>query len=61
MKFIALGVQIAVLMVGGILGGLGLGFLADNNLGTRPWGIIAGIIVGIFIGGAGVYKIITKE
>ena len=61
MNFIVLGFQIAVLIVGGILGGIALGYLADKYLGIFPWGIIVGIILGVFVGGAGVYKIITKK
>ena len=61
MQFIVLGFQIAILIVGGILGGMGLGFLVDKYLGSSPWGMIAGIILGIFLGGAGVYKIINRK
>jgi len=58
MQFIVLGFQIALLIVGGILGGMGLGYLADKYMGISPWGIIVGIILGVFIGGVGVYQII---
>ena len=30
----------------GVLVGLGLGFLADRFLGTTPWGIIGGVLMG---------------
>ena len=33
-------------LIGGVLVGLGLGFLADRFLGTTPWGIIGGILLG---------------
>lgn len=61
MQYIILGAQIATLIVGGILAGIGLGYLADKYLGIYPWGIIVGIILGVFIGGAGVYKMINKK
>jgi F0F1-type ATP synthase assembly protein I len=35
-------------LIGAILGGAG--FLADRYLGTRPWCLLAGLIVGLFIG-----------
>ena len=33
-------------MLGGVLGGLGLGWLADRVFHTGPWGIVLGVIVG---------------
>ena len=33
-------------LIGGVLVGLGLGFLADRFLGTTPWGIIGGVLLG---------------
>lgn len=61
MNYLALGVQIAVFMVGGILAGIGVGYLADKYLGIFPWGIIIGIILGVFVGGYGVYNTINKN
>jgi len=61
MQFIALGVQIAVLIVGGTLGGIGMGYLADKYLGIYPWGVIAGIIIGVFVGGVGVYQVVKSN
>jgi len=61
MQYIVLGFQIAILIVGGILGGIGLGYLADKYLGIFPWGIIVGIILGVFVGGVGVYRIVNKK
>lgn len=60
MNFVVLGFQIAVLIIGGILGGIGLGFLADKYLGIFPWGIIVGILLGVSIGCLGVYKTINN-
>ena len=61
MQYLALGIQIATLIVGGILGGIGLGYLADKYIGIYPWGIIAGIILGILIGGVGIIHVIDKK
>ena len=33
-------------LVGGVLGGLGLGWLADRLMGTGPWGAIGGMLIG---------------
>jgi ATP synthase protein I len=34
-------------VVGGMLGGLGLGWLFDRLVHTMPWGMIAGLLIGI--------------
>lgn len=61
MNYLALGFQIAVLIIGGILGGIGAGYLADKYFGIFPWGVIAGIVFGVVIGGVVVYRIASKE
>jgi ATP synthase protein I len=33
-------------LIGGVLGGLGLGWLVDQLAGTSPWGMIVGVLVG---------------
>lgn len=33
-------------VVGGVLGGVGLGWLLDRFAGTRPWGVIGGLLIG---------------
>jgi ATP synthase protein I len=33
-------------LLGGILGGLGLGWVADRTFGTTPWGLIGGVVIG---------------
>lgn len=45
-------------LLGGILGGLGLGWLSDHYLHTRPWGMIAGAILGMV---AAVYTIVKTS
>jgi ATP synthase protein I len=34
-------------VVGGVLGGLGLGWLFDRLVHTMPWGMIGGMLIGI--------------
>jgi ATP synthase protein I len=33
-------------VVGGVLGGVGLGWLLDHYAGTGPWGMIGGLLIG---------------
>jgi ATP synthase protein I len=33
-------------MLGGVLGGVGLGWLADRLLHTSPWGLVGGLVIG---------------
>ena len=45
-------------LLGGILGGLGLGWACDHYLGTTPWGMIVGAILGMV---AAVYAIVRSS
>jgi len=33
-------------MLGGVLGGLGLGWLLDHVVHTSPWGVVGGLLIG---------------
>ena len=33
-------------LIGGVLGGLGFGWLLDQFAGTAPWGMIGGVLIG---------------
>jgi ATP synthase protein I len=33
-------------VVGGVLGGVGLGWLLDRFAGTGPWGVVGGLLIG---------------
>ncbi len=33
-------------ILGGVFGGVGIGWLADHFLHTNPWGLVIGIVVG---------------
>jgi len=41
-------------LIGGVLGGLGLGWLADRVAGTEPWGVLVGVLLGA---GAAVFAV----
>lgn len=41
------GLQVLGELLGGIFGGLGLGYLIDQWLGTKPWFLIVGILIGL--------------
>lgn len=34
-------------LLGGIFGGLGIGWLCDQYVGTKPYGTIAGVLIGL--------------
>ncbi|MBW8882495.1 MAG: AtpZ/AtpI family protein [Asticcacaulis sp.] len=53
------GLQVLGELVGGILGGLGLGWLVDHYLlGSTPWGMIAGALLGMV---ASVYLVVKRS
>ena len=33
-------------MIGGVLGGIGLGWLVDHFAHTSPWGLVSGLLIG---------------
>ena|SRR5579859_7214276 len=33
-------------MIGGVLGGIGLGWLVDHFAHTNPWGLVLGLLIG---------------
>ena len=43
LKYTGLGIELAVFIVGGVLGGNWI----DENYGTAPWGILGGVAFGI--------------
>jgi ATP synthase protein I len=50
------GLRAGAELVGGLLGGMIFGALIDAMLDTRPYGILAGIIIGLAAGFYGVYR-----
>jgi ATP synthase protein I len=51
----SVGYQMVAELIGGLLCGLGLGWLLDQYVGTRPWGMVAGTLLGT---GVGVYLVV---
>ncbi len=52
------GFQVLGELLGGIFGGLGLGYLVDRFAHTLPWGMIAGTILGMV---AAIYAIVKTS
>ena len=48
------GYRVVAELIGGVLAGLGLGWLLDRLLGTSPFGLIGGVLIGT---GAAVFLI----
>jgi ATP synthase protein I len=44
-------------VVGGVLGGVGLGWLVDHFAGTTPFGLIGGLLIG---GGISIFAAVTS-
>ena len=44
-------------LIGGVLVGLGFGWLLDRYAGTRPWGMVGGLLIGM---GFSVYLVVRK-
>lgn len=40
------GYRLVAELIGGVLAGLGFGWLADRFLGSSPWGLIIGVLLG---------------
>jgi ATP synthase protein I len=54
--YLALGATLA----GSVLGGVALGYLLDRWLGTSPWLLLIGSILGILSGLAQLYKTVAN-
>ncbi len=52
------GFQVLGELIGGIFGGLGLGWLVDHYVHTLPWGMIVGTILGMV---AAIYAIVKSD
>jgi len=52
--FFAVGWSLTVWMAGGVL----LGRLADSHLGSKPWGLVAGALLGMAGSGYSLYRIV---
>lgn len=43
---IGAGYKLVAELIGGVLGGLGLGWVFDRLVGTSPWGVLFGVLIG---------------
>ena len=43
-------------LLGGLLGGAGLGGLVDTFAGTSPWGLLAGLFLGIVVAFRNIFR-----
>jgi ATP synthase protein I len=50
------GLRIGIELIAALIVGLGLGWLADHFLGTRPWGLLAGFFLGSAAGVVNVFR-----
>ncbi|MBW8891647.1 MAG: AtpZ/AtpI family protein [Burkholderiales bacterium] len=44
-------------LIGGVLVGLGFGWLLDRYAGTGPWGMVGGLLIGM---GLSIYTVVRK-
>ncbi|MEK7831737.1 MAG: AtpZ/AtpI family protein [Acidobacteriota bacterium] len=56
----ALGYSMGLALAFNVIGGIVVGYLVDRWFQTRPWALLAGILLGVFGGLAGIYRI-TKQ
>lgn len=50
------GLRIGIELVAALVVGLGLGWLADRYIGTRPWGLVLGFFLGSAAGVVNVFR-----
>jgi ATP synthase protein I len=50
------GLRVGIELIAALCVGLGLGWLADHFIGTRPWGLIAGFFLGSAAGVVNVFR-----
>jgi ATP synthase protein I len=56
---LALGLRIGMELVVAVVCGLGIGWLIDRGLGTRPWAMIGFLFVGFAAGLANIYRVMN--
>ncbi|CAN5900284.1 AtpZ/AtpI family protein [soil metagenome] len=58
---IGVGMRIAVEMVAGVVAGAFMGLMADQWLGTKPWLLIVGFVLGCCAAFLNVYRVAQAE
>jgi len=54
------GLRVGIELLAGLCVGLGLGWLADRYIGTKPWGLIAGFLLGSAAGMVNVFRAVQR-
>lgn len=57
---LALAFSIGTVIVSNIVGGIVVGYLLDRWLDTKPWLLLAGIVLGSVGGFAAMYRIVSR-
>ena len=59
-KRLAIAIAIGAQFVGTFVGSILVGWMADNKFSTDPWGLIAGVTLGLVLGVVGLINAETK-
>ena len=59
-RTVGLGVMVPGMLFGCVVVGCGLGYLFDKWLGTSPWGLLVGLILGSVAGVREMLKLLKK-
>lgn len=54
------GLRVGIELIAALVVGVGLGWLADRYLGTRPWGLLAGFFLGSAAGIVNVFRAVQN-
>ena len=56
----AIAMSVGVMLMTNIIGGTALGYAADKWGGTKPWGVVCGVILGTISAFIGLYRILQR-
>lgn len=59
-KRLAIAIAIGAQFVGTFVGSILVGWMADNNFSTNPWGLIVGVSMGLVLGVIGLLNAESK-
>ena len=59
MRSVLWAASLGVEMAAAVLVGAGIGYFIDSKLGSIPWGMVLGIILGALAGFLNIYKIMN--